>query len=271
MPDFVVLAGPLAASWQLSTSAQAVSNILGEVGTDTKDLYIRACNYAEVFLRTWRDRLPFGRPLREADMGLRGDAAIVGIAEYKPERKFTGTPSMSLEQWADLAASALDDAGIDPRDVNGVTCAHDVRESSYFIPATVAEYCGFSVNFAERLDLGGASPVGMVWRAAAAIELGICDVVVGAVVSQPRPPDPTPRPPDPRVFFGASSNEWGSPQAEFEIPYGNLAQNCGYAMIAQRYGMHTATTSRRSRSWLSINGPAPQSILQQRSMGSRSP
>jgi acetyl-CoA acetyltransferase len=27
----------------------------------------------------------------------------------------------------------------------------------------------------------------------------------------------------------------GSPQAEFEIPYGNLAQNCGYAMIAQRY------------------------------------
>jgi len=27
----------------------------------------------------------------------------------------------------------------------------------------------------------------------------------------------------------------GSPQAEFDIPYGNLAQNCGYAMIAQRY------------------------------------
>src|SRR5690606_42110451 len=25
-------------------------------------------------------------------------------------------------------------------------------------------------------------------------------------------------------------------QAEFDIPYGNLAQNCGYAMIAQRYG-----------------------------------
>jgi len=27
----------------------------------------------------------------------------------------------------------------------------------------------------------------------------------------------------------------GSPQAEFEIPYGNLAQNNGYAMIANRY------------------------------------
>jgi acetyl-CoA acetyltransferase len=40
---------------------------------------------------------------------------------------------------------------------------------------------------------------------------------------------------DPRVFFQASSPNWGSPQAEFEIPYGNLAQNAGYAMIAQRY------------------------------------
>ena len=35
--------------------------------------------------------------------------------------------------------------------------------------------------------------------------------------------------------FGASSNITGSPQAEFDIPYGNLAQNGGYAMIANRY------------------------------------
>lgn len=37
------------------------------------------------------------------------------------------------------------------------------------------------------------------------------------------------------MFFQASSPNWGSPQAEFDIAYGNLAQNCGYAMIAQRY------------------------------------
>jgi acetyl-CoA acetyltransferase len=50
---------------------------------------------------------------------------------------------------------------------------------------------------------------------------------------------PGPEAPDGRrpagMGFGASSGAWGSPQAEFEIPYGNLAQNCGYAMIAQRY------------------------------------
>lgn len=169
-------------------------------------------------------------------MGLRGDAAIVGIVEEKSERKFTGTPSFSIEQWADLAARALDDAGLSHKDVNGIVCAHDMRESSHFVPATVAEYCGYHVNFAEKMDLGGASAVGMVWRAAAAIELGICDVVVGVNPARPAPDNPHPVPVDPRVYWGASSNAWGSPQAEFDIPFGNVAQNCGYAMIAQRYG-----------------------------------
>ena len=45
------------------------------------------------------------------------------------------------------------------------------------------------------------------------------------------PPEPGPHP----FPFGASSNEYGSPQAQFDIPYGNLAQNCGYAQIANLY------------------------------------
>jgi acetyl-CoA acetyltransferase len=103
------------------------------------------------------------------------------------------------------------------------------------VPSTIAEYCGWSLSIAERLDLGGASSVGMVWRAAAAIELGLCEVVVCAATMQPRPAPPQADPVDPRRTFGASSNAWGSPQAEFDIPFGNLGQNCGYAMYAQRY------------------------------------
>jgi len=168
-------------------------------------------------------------------MGLRGDAHIVGFAERPSQRKFAGTPRLTVEQWAGLAADALADAGIAASEVDGIVCAGDVIESRMFVPATLAEYCGWKVNFAERTDLGGASAVGMVWRAAAAIELGICDVVVGATVGEPRPPSPVPRPRDSRVIYGASSNEWGSPQAEFDIPYGHVAQNSGYAMYAQRY------------------------------------
>ena len=162
-------------------------------------------------------------------------AAIAGCVQRRAERRYTGERRFGLEQWADLAADALADAGIDPREVDGICCGGDVRESEAFMPAAIAEYCGWSVNFAERLDLGGASPVGMVWRAAAAITMGLCEVVVCADPSSPPPPGPHPRPFDPRILYGASSSAWGSPQAEFEIPYGNVGQNCGYAMYAQRY------------------------------------
>jgi acetyl-CoA acetyltransferase len=45
-----------------------------------------------------------------------------------------------------------------------------------------------------------------------------------------RRPSPVPS------WHGASSNNYGSPQAEHEIPYGNVGQNAPYAQIAQRYG-----------------------------------
>jgi acetyl-CoA acetyltransferase len=168
-------------------------------------------------------------------MGLRGEAAIVGVADWKPERKFSGRPAPMLEQWAELARLALEDAGIAADEVDGLVTPM-ISESSGFVPATVAEYLGLEVNLAEKVDLGGANAVGMVWRAASAIELGLCTVVLCAIPARPTPRDPRPgRPFDDRYIYGASSNSHGSPQAEFEIPYGHLAQNAGYSMIAQRY------------------------------------
>lgn len=164
--------------------------------------------------------------------GLMGKAAIVGIAELKPERKPTRPPRFMIEQWAELARLALQDAGIAAEEVDGLATTL-IAESGMFAPATVAEYLGMEVNFADFVDLGGATAAGMVWRAASAIELGIAEVVVCAL-----PGDPLPQPAQPRPHpfpYGASSDAFGSPQAEFEIPYGNVAQNCGYAQIAQRY------------------------------------
>jgi acetyl-CoA acetyltransferase len=172
---------------------------------------------------------------RMTNMGLRGDAAIVGFTERPSERRFGGTPRFTIEQWADLAAGALADAGIAAREVDGMVCGGDVMEAEHFVPATVAEYCGWHVNLAERVDLGGAGPVGGVWRAAAAIELGLCNVVVIAAPAHASPQPPSPSPFDPRILYGASSNAYGSPQAEFEIPYGHVAQNGGFAGYAMRY------------------------------------
>lgn len=104
-----------------------------------------------------------------------------------------------------------------------------------FAPATLSEYLGLPLDYGERVDLGGATSAGMIWRAAAAVELGICDAVLCVVPGSLMLPRSTRRTPVDPGWYGASSNKYGSPQAEFEIPYGNVGQNGPYAQIAQRY------------------------------------
>ncbi|GLE50909.1 thiolase family protein [Mycobacterium montefiorense] len=166
--------------------------------------------------------------------GLRGEAAIVGIAELPAQRRPTGPPQFTLDQYALLAKMAVEDAGVDPAHINGLL-THGIVESAMFAPATLCEYLGLALDFGERVDLGGATSAGMIWRVAAAIELGICDAVLAVVPGSAAVPQSERHPPVAPNWYGASSNNYGSPQAEFEIPYGNLGQNAPYAQIAQRY------------------------------------
>ena len=160
-------------------------------------------------------------------------AAIVGAAEYRA-RRFSEAPSAtSLEQAADLALLALADAGLTLRDVAGIS-VRGVYVSDQFLPATVAEYLGITIGFGDAPDLGGAISTGMVWRAGAAIERGLASVVLCLYPGNYPPPPPGGE--GNWRSFGASSYLPGSPQAEFEIPYGHLGQNIPYAFIAQRYG-----------------------------------
>jgi acetyl-CoA acetyltransferase len=160
----------------------------------------------------------------------------LGFVELAPERRASAAPSFSLEQWANLSAAALDDAGLPPEVVNGIVTLR-LDEASHFVPSTVTEYLGIDANFAELLDLGGASAAAAVWRAAAVIELGVCDAVLCTIPATYNNPTHPRRPPrfSETMWYGASSNLYGSPQAEFEIPYGNLGQNGPYAQIARRY------------------------------------
>ncbi|OBK93605.1 thiolase family protein [Mycobacterium sp. 1165178.9] len=166
--------------------------------------------------------------------GLRGEAAIVGIAELPAERRPTRAPLFTLDQYAVLAKMVIEDAGVDPRCINGLL-THGVAESAMFAPATLCEYLGLALDFGERVDLGGATAAGMIWRAAAAVELGICDAALAVVPGSASVPQSERRPVPGPNWYGASSNNYGSPQAEFEIPYGNVGQNAPYAQIAQRY------------------------------------
>jgi acetyl-CoA acetyltransferase len=167
-------------------------------------------------------------------MGLRGEAAVLGIVELPPERKSTRPPRFAIEQWASLAAAAIEDSGVSAGKVNGIVTTA-LAETALFAPATLAEYLGIAINFGEYVDLGGSTAAGMIWRAAAAVELGVCDAVLAVLPGSRNYPVSAHRPPRGVDYFGASSNNFGSPQAEFEIPYGNLGQNAPYAQIARRY------------------------------------
>ncbi|NBA93729.1 thiolase family protein [Pseudomonas sp. R5(2019)] len=171
-------------------------------------------------------------------MGLKGHAAIVGAAQYKPERYATAPRMFHLEQVADLAARALADAGLQASDLDGLVInGPHFHEASVFVPAMAAEYLGIAVNFAEVVDLGGTTAVGMIWRAAAAIELGLCQAVLCVLPARlaPMGPDEDPSAMARSMRFGGHSTNFGAPEAEFDLPYGHMGQNTGYAMIAQRY------------------------------------
>ena len=127
-------------------------------------------------------------------MGLRGEAAIVGFTDLPPSRTPTEPLTFTLEQWATLSAAALADAGISATEVDGVVCS-PLSESQIFVPSTIAQYLGIPANFAEFVDLGGATAAAMVWRAAA-IELGICSAVLCTIPAQSMTPSSEKKPKD---------------------------------------------------------------------------
>jgi acetyl-CoA acetyltransferase len=77
----------------------------------------------------------------------------------------------------------------------------------------------------------------MVWRAAAAIEVGACET---ALVLCPSLPPPAP--PDTGRAMGKlqmpaylGGDAWGSPQGQFELPAGLAGATPSFAMVASRY------------------------------------
>jgi glutamate dehydrogenase/leucine dehydrogenase len=72
VPDFVSLAGPALAGWAdgdpdlaalESATAERVAAIVADGMSHADGLFLGACAQAEAFLSTWRQELPFGRPL----------------------------------------------------------------------------------------------------------------------------------------------------------------------------------------------------------------
>jgi len=123
---------------------------------------------------------------------------------------------------------ALEDSGLERDDVDGLLVA---------MPAMMGEEHGWASRIAALLeiettwtatmDLGGATPVGMVQSAAMAIDAGMANVVVCA--------------------YGHSENPQGAafaiPNLEFTMPYGDIGATALQAHIARRHMHDYGTTS----------------------------
>jgi acetyl-CoA acetyltransferase len=153
--------------------------------------------------------------------------AIVGIAELPNVRRTHG--ATTLGTIAEVAAQAVLDAGLEPSAIDGLLVGPQVGETPQHVPAAVAEYLGLQPSMANVVDLGGASGAGMAWRAAAAINAGMCEAVL-CVLGNTRE-EIEPRSPN------------RNPIREMDVPYGASGANTSYALIARRHMHDYGTTS----------------------------
>jgi len=146
-------------------------------------------------------------------------AAIAGVGELRPVRD--SGDRTTLEMITEVSRLAVADAGLEPAAIDGLLVGPMVGETPMHVPATVGEYLGMSLRFANVVDLGGASAIGMVWRAAAAIREGVCEAVLCVLantLTETRPRSPN-----------------RNPIREFDVPFGASGANVNYAMIKQRH------------------------------------
>jgi acetyl-CoA acetyltransferase len=150
-------------------------------------------------------------------------AAVVGVAES--DLGVTGKSVLELQ--AQAVTAALADAGLALAEVDGLAS----NGAGRFSATQVAEYLGIRPAWTDSTFAGGSSYELFVARAAEAIRTGRCRVALVSYGSNQR---------SARSRRLAGALDPGTPQEEFEAPYGPLNPISLYAMAAQRYLHETA-------------------------------
>ncbi|GGV18278.1 thiolase [Actinomadura cremea] len=151
---------------------------------------------------------------------------------------------------AQAVKRALDDAGLDLRDVDGLATTGVSR----FSATQLADYFGIEPRWTDSTFAGGAAFEMFVARAVQAVRAGQAETVVISFASDQRSARS-------RSLGGAVEDR--TPEAQFETPYGPLYPVSYYAMAAQSY-LHRYGESRErlaevavaAREWALLNPAA---------------
>lgn len=158
---------------------------------------------------------------------------VSGISELPPLK--SAGDLRTLDLLAQAACLAIADAGLVKGDIDGLLVTPPSEDSGFMWPAQVAEYLQIFPSVLNMVELGGASAAGAVARAAMAVAAGICKhclCLSGGVW-------------DSQVFNTREGKlaVMSRAEIEYEMPFGPMGFNSGYALIARRHMEQYGTTA----------------------------
>ena len=104
------------------------------------------------------------------------EIAIIGYAETKIARRSGKT---AYELAGEIMDQIAERTGVVPADIDGLATVQTHSEAcNPFWAPFLGDHLGLSLNWTQTTGNGGASPAGNVARAAAAIQAGLCEMVL---------------------------------------------------------------------------------------------
>jgi len=170
---------------------------------------------------------------------LRGKVAIVGAADTEVGK----VPAFSAtELCIDAALRALDDAGIEKNEVDGLVTCQSMAEPHMYTAEVLAEYLQIFPRYCISTTAGGGTTYSSIFHAATAIASGVCNTVLVCLADSLR--------------SGLSREQAMRMQSstghrEFEIPYGPTVP-AYYALIARAH-MDTYGTTPEQFASVAVN------------------
>src|SRR4051794_37632763 len=150
-------------------------------------------------------------------MALR-DAAIVGYAETKIVEK-SGRDVWELG--AEILETLLGKTKFEKGEIDGLILSSSMTGAgNCFWSQTTADQLALEVDFCQTVDIGGCSPLGTIARAAAAIDAGLCSIVM-CLFADTQAAENNQR-------MRAFHNEW-------TVPLGYIGPPAAFGLLSRRY------------------------------------